>query len=214
MSAAIRDRRWTRESWRVSSAHDDLPPSQLPKGLTVEYPADGPGMLDGKIRPSSHMPRWACRMEQQAQPDSIALQMTERPTWFTQLQHEGQPALPDGYLDAHITGPDRELLAVFYTACNSEGGTADEIHLRGIRAALAQAASGFIVPTPPASPVPVSERLPEAEDCDDRGRCWLYGKIEGDWRLMDPAMPHLKYCFSHWAPHWAIPLPQTGKVQP
>jgi hypothetical protein len=26
---------------------------------------------------------------------------------------------------------------VFYAACNSEGGTADEIHLRGIRAVLA-----------------------------------------------------------------------------
>jgi hypothetical protein len=59
-----------------------------------------------------------------------------------------QPALPDGYIDGDITGPDRELLAAFYTACNSEGGTADEIHLRGIHAAIAQAASGFIVPTP------------------------------------------------------------------
>jgi hypothetical protein len=59
-----------------------------------------------------------------------------------------QPALPDGYLDGHITGPDRELLEAFYTACNSEGGTADEIHLRGIHAAIAHAATGGTVPTP------------------------------------------------------------------
>lgn len=56
------DRQWVQEAWRVSSAHDYLPPSQLPKGLTVEYLADGPGMLDGKTRPSIHMPRWASRI--------------------------------------------------------------------------------------------------------------------------------------------------------
>jgi hypothetical protein len=56
------DRLWIRETWRVSSAHDDLPPSQLPSGLSVEYLADGPGMLDGKTRPSIHLPRWASRI--------------------------------------------------------------------------------------------------------------------------------------------------------
>ncbi len=56
------DCQWVQEAWRVSSAHDDLPPSQLPKSLTVEYLADGPGMLDGKTRHSIHMPRWASRI--------------------------------------------------------------------------------------------------------------------------------------------------------
>jgi len=58
------------------------------------------------------------------------------------------PALPANYIDDNITGPDRELLTAFYTATNSEGGTADEIHLRGIRAAIAHAATGGTVPTP------------------------------------------------------------------
>jgi hypothetical protein len=73
----------------------------------------------------------------------------------------GDQLLPPGYIDDSITGPDRELLLAFYTATNSEGGTADEIHIRGIRAVLAQAASGFVVPTAvqPASPVPVEEAL-------------------------------------------------------
>jgi hypothetical protein len=56
------DRLWVRETWRVSSAHDNLPPSRIPKGTTVEYLADGPGMLDGKTRPSIYMPRWSSRI--------------------------------------------------------------------------------------------------------------------------------------------------------
>jgi hypothetical protein len=60
-------------------------------------------------------------------------------------------------------------------------------------------------------PVPVAERLPGPEDCDAEGRCWLCGKVEGDWRLLNPArsgVPQLKYCFSHWLPHHALPVPQ------
>ena len=60
------------------------------------------------------------------------------------------------------------------------------------------------------APVPVSERLPVPGDCDAEGRCWLRGKVEGDWRLLDPnnsGVPQLKYCFSHWLPAHALPLP-------
>ena len=48
--------------------------------------------------------------------------------------------LPPGYIDAEHTGHDREMLEIFNRACRSEGGTADEIHLRGLKAvrALAQ----------------------------------------------------------------------------
>jgi hypothetical protein len=56
------DRLWVRETWRVSSAHDNLPPSRIPRSTTVEYLADGPGMLEGKTRPSIFMPRWASRI--------------------------------------------------------------------------------------------------------------------------------------------------------
>jgi hypothetical protein len=62
-------------------------------------------------------------------------------------------------------------------------------------------------------PVPVSERLPGPEDCDSEDRCWLCGKVEGDWRLIsvvNPGVPHLKYCFSHWLPHWALPVPAAA----
>jgi hypothetical protein len=68
---------------------------------------------------------------------------------------------------------------------------------------------------PAIQPVPVSERLPGAEDCDAEGRCWLCGNVEGDWRLMDPAntgVPQLKYCFSHWLPAHALPLHTSQEV--
>jgi hypothetical protein len=73
---------------------------------------------------------------------------------------------------------------------------------------------------PAIQPVPVSERLPELKHCDLEGRCWLCGKVEGDWRLLsvvNPGVPHLKYCFSHWLPHWALLVPAAdkgGEAQP
>jgi hypothetical protein len=48
------------------------------------------------------------------------------------------PVLPPSYIDAEHTGQDQELLKVFYKACLLEGGTADEIHLRGLKAVLAR----------------------------------------------------------------------------
>jgi len=47
------------------------------------------------------------------------------------------PGLPPNYIDPEHTDQDRELLEVFYEACQSEGGTTDEINLRGICAVLA-----------------------------------------------------------------------------
>jgi hypothetical protein len=63
--------------------------------------------------------------------------------------------------------------------------------------------------TPAIQPVPVSERLPGVKDCDSDGRCWMFGNIEGGWRLIsatNSGIPRLKYC-SHWLPHWALPVP-------
>jgi hypothetical protein len=61
-------------------------------------------------------------------------------------------------------------------------------------------------------PVAVSERLPGPEDCDEQGRCWMFGNVEGDWRLIstiNPGIPKLKYCFSHWLPANALPTPEA-----
>ena len=60
------------------------------------------------------------------------------------------PPLAPDYIDPEHHGEDRELLQVFYAACNAEGGTADEIHLRGIRAVMAACPA---LATPPPEPV-------------------------------------------------------------
>jgi hypothetical protein len=56
------------------------------------------------------------------------------------------PPLPSGYIDPEHQGEDLALLETFYRACLAEGGTADEIELRGIRAVLATHST----PQPPA----------------------------------------------------------------
>jgi len=65
------------------------------------------------------------------------------PAALAQSEPQG---LPPNYIDREHAGADRHLLDVFYQACQSEGGTADEIHLRGLRAVLAA--------RPPAPPAP------------------------------------------------------------
>lgn len=52
-------------------------------------------------------------------------------------QPEPVGELPSDYIDPGHTAADRELLEAFYRATRSEGGTADEIYLRGIHAAIA-----------------------------------------------------------------------------
>jgi hypothetical protein len=47
--------------------------------------------------------------------------------------------LPPDYIDPEHKGRDLELLEAFYRACQSEGGTADEVALRGLKAVLALA---------------------------------------------------------------------------
>ena len=60
------DRLWVREAWRTERDFDHLPPRDLDPTMTatpVQYEA-GPhaDVLDGKLRPSMFMPRWASRI--------------------------------------------------------------------------------------------------------------------------------------------------------
>lgn len=84
------------------------------------------------------------------------------------------------------------------------------------------------------APVPVAERLPGPEDCDEEGRCWLLTvedeypqwrlhSIEGSqpggatmiWVPVDssPGVMVDAFYASHWLPAHALPLP-SGEVQP
>jgi hypothetical protein len=46
--------------------------------------------------------------------------------------------LPPDYIDPNICGQNRKILECYYTAERSEGGTADEVILRGLLAVLTQ----------------------------------------------------------------------------
>jgi hypothetical protein len=67
-------------------------------------------------------------------------------------------------------------------------------------------------------PVPVTDRLPEAGDCDAEGRCWWLHIGEdglGDWFQRAPYPSATSYAFfrmTHWLPAHALPLP-SGEVE-
>jgi hypothetical protein len=86
----------------------------------------------------------------------------------------------------------------------------DEIPCESSTTCLARAA----INAPPLAPIPVSERLPGPEDCDDEGRCWQYAVGEddvGDWLTQQPrSLDNCEFFrITHWLPHWAIPLPEV-----
>jgi hypothetical protein len=58
------------------------------------------------------------------------------------------------------------------------------------------------------APIPVSERLPEAGDCDAEDNCWWFDPhADGSW-YMDTFMS----TYTHWLPAHALPLP-NGEVE-
>jgi hypothetical protein len=62
--------------------------------------------------------------------------------------------------------------------------------------------------TPQPSPVPVAERLPGPDDCDEDGFCWFWNLQWERWM----AGWQDDEC-THWLPAHAIPLPQGGEVE-
>ncbi len=116
------------------------------------------------------------------------------------------PAVPEGHQPAPpAAGEVAELVAWLRLSadCADESRIAENL----------SRAADLLTQRHPA-PVPVSERLPGPGDCDAEGRCWLLGKTEKEWRLIEVSnsgVPHLRYCFSHWLPAHALPLP-AGEV--
>lgn len=70
------------------------------------------------------------------------------------------------------------------------------------------------------TPIPVSERLPGAEDCDAEGFCWWFSAadptvgtfgIAACWVLRKHE-PDDDDWRTHWLPHWALPLPPSDHL--
>lgn len=69
-------------------------------------------------------------------------------------------------------------------------------------------------PPEPLRPIPVSERLPEAVDCDTDGSCWVHQPNESwpespEWKLMRNKYVSTIYKSTHWLPYNAIPFPEV-----
>lgn len=63
-------------------------------------------------------------------------------------------------------------------------------------------------------PVPVTERLPGPEDCDEEGYCWRWNMIAGSW-ARQPISRRWYEFETHWLPAHALPLPVPGgEVEP
>ena len=57
-------------------------------------------------------------------------------------------------------------------------------------------------------PVPVSERLPEVQDCTSQGWCWVLYRRFSTWTLEPPLGQNGQPTgWSHWLPAHALPLP-------
>jgi hypothetical protein len=73
---------------------------------------------------------------------------------------------------------------------------------------------------PAAEPVPVAERLPKDSDCgwwpnqkkpESYGWCWLWdGSRWGRCQVGHMLGCKLPDVYTHWLPHWALPVPQEG----
>ena len=72
-------------------------------------------------------------------------------------------------------------------------------------------------------PISVSERMPEPEDCDSEGKCWVecpafvddgdHGSIayNPSWELCR-CTPSVVYDDTRWLPHYALPTPEATNV--
>ena len=59
------------------------------------------------------------------------------------------------------------------------------------------------------TPIPMAERLPCLEDCDEQGRCWFHstGRAWCDWYLLKASSA--TDTESHWLPANALPIPES-----
>lgn len=112
------DRLWVREAWAADAQVDAIAPSDLSQGEPIWYPADlsvrqtGCSMISkGRVRPSIHMPRWACR---------ILLEITA--VRVERLQDISDPgALAEGVSHSEMHSGD-SLVDVFARLWESTGG--------------------------------------------------------------------------------------------
>jgi len=65
----------------------------------------------------------------------------------------------------------------------------------------------ILAPIP--TPIPVCERLPGPQDCDEYGHCWWYSRWQSAWIVCDVAYGK-RHRFHNWLPAHALPLPEVN----
>ena len=146
---------------------------------------------------------------------------TELPQWTEGVCGDGAAILRDG-----VMIPIEEVIARLNQAeaalaAPEQGPTDEELYQfwfdhdlwdddigPGDVAAIARAALARWG-RPAVEPVPVSERLPGPEDTTDRNECWYWHPGEECWEMV-PVVTCTLDEWTHWLPHWALPVPQEG----
>jgi hypothetical protein len=122
------------------------------------------------------------------------------------------PPLPSNYIDPEHQGEELELLQTFYRACQAEGGTADEIYLRGIRAVLSAS------PAAPPAPEPYNPTKDEVMDMaksfqlevnDQDALMWLVVTAIAAWGDASAAPPAPE---QHVSETYESTAPELGEV--
>jgi hypothetical protein len=120
---------------------------------------------------------------------------------------------------------DEELISAYQSAYEPawKRGEYSGCHVDGLRAVLARWGR------PAVEPVPVDERLPGPEDCapwpgepDANPWAWAAKCVDGGWEWIQLSILGLDSDtlgrmiagggWTHWAPHWALPVPQEGAM--
>jgi hypothetical protein len=60
-------------------------------------------------------------------------------------------------------------------------------------------------------PAPINEILPDSEDVDENGFCWLWDNYENvwDWTHIRTRTRAEMYSYTHWLPYYALPTPEV-----
>lgn len=92
--------------------------------------------------------------------------------------------------------------AFYFETAKGESDQEDrkEATIAGLRAVLASYGAQAV-------PVAVSERLPGREDLDPNAYCWLWDGSAWERSNTIPMLPEGRCVYTHWLPHWALPLP-------
>jgi hypothetical protein len=124
-----------------------------------------------------------------------------------------------------VAPTDEELdeFAVFWWGSDTDERTVTDVIECCSMTAYAHAVLARWV-TPAIEPVPVSERLPEPEDCDAEGGCWWWhpdhkeDDFDDGWILLNPKWADGRrdsddsLIYTHWLPANALPTPEPTNV--